>query len=365
MPTITTIRLEACRFEREPELLLEHGNLRVHVFRYRSGVCAVRLVNPEGNLVVLPYQGQQIWSMDFAGRPLAMESAFDEPQATRDFLSTYGAFLLHCGMLAMGNPGPADSHPVHGELPNAPFQEAWVRAGGDETGVYAEIGGAYRHTLAFTCDYRLETAVRLYEAATTVRVAVKLTNLRPEPLAYMYLAHLNFRPFDGGRLVYSAPNGAGQVGWRRPTAEQQLGDPEHCAFVDRIAQNPALLDTLDPAHPFNPEIVLDYRYKADEDGWAHSLQVRPDGYADYVAHRPDELDKVVRWIARTGPEQALGLALPATALAEGYAAEKSKGHLRSLESGRTVEFRYEAGLLPPEQAAAMERKIGTILAGNP
>ncbi|MFC5405406.1 DUF4432 family protein [Cohnella soli] len=361
MPTITTIRLETCRFEREPALLLEHGGLCAHVFRYRSGVCAVKLTNAEGNLVVLPYQGQQIWSMDFAGRSLAMKSTFDEPQETRDFLSTYGAFLLHCGMRAMGNPGKADDHPVHGELPNAPFQDAWLRAGEDTEGAYLEIGGSYRHTLAFTCDYRVETAVRLYEQATTVRITVSLTNLRSEPLEYMYLAHLNFRPVDYGRLVYSAPNGEGQVGMRQPNPELISRNPAYGAFIDKVAKNPALIDVLDPTFPINPEIVLNYRYVADEEGWAHSMQVRPDGYADYVKHRPDELPQVVRWIARTGHEQALGLALPATATAEGYSAEKRKGNVRQLASHQSISFHYEAGLLSPEQTADMERRITSIL----
>jgi hypothetical protein len=36
-------------------------------------------------------------------------------------------------------------------------------------------------------------------------------------------------------------------------------------------------------------------YLADEEGWAHSLQVHPDGSADYVRHRPTELDKSMRY----------------------------------------------------------------------
>lgn len=47
-----------------------------------------------------------------------------------------GAFALHCGALAMGCPGPEDDHQLHGELPNAPYQQAWLQTGSDEDGDY-------------------------------------------------------------------------------------------------------------------------------------------------------------------------------------------------------------------------------------
>ncbi len=46
----------------------------------------------------------------------------------------------------------------------------------------------------------------------------------------------------------------------------------------------------------------------DADGDAHSMQIHPDGYADYVSHRPEELEHGLRWISRTEDEDALGLA---------------------------------------------------------
>ena len=49
----------------------------------------------------------------FLGRPLTMGSMFEEPVADRrTILQTYGAFLLHCGATAMGDPGSEDSHPA-------------------------------------------------------------------------------------------------------------------------------------------------------------------------------------------------------------------------------------------------------------
>ena len=67
------------------------------------------------------------------------DAVFAEPVAASDLLSSYGAFLVHCGATAMGNPGPEGRHPLHGELPQAPFQTARLLAGADGE----EIGRAH------------------------------------------------------------------------------------------------------------------------------------------------------------------------------------------------------------------------------
>lgn len=361
----TTVHLESCVFERHETPLVEHGPLKATIFRYRSGVCGVRLCNGSCDLVVLPYQGQQIWSMTVAGQSLAMLSVFDEPQPTRDFLSTYGGFMQHCGLLSMGSPGPEDDHPVHGELPNAPYQHAFVRAGSDERGPWLEVGGCYRHAVAFTCDYRAEPLIRLYASGTTVQIHMAVTNLKSVPMEYMYLAHVNFKPADYGRLVFSASCTADRVEVYKGLAAPFAPTPAYAEFVERVSMNPAIMNVLDPEHVLDPELLMYFHhYIADREGWAHSLHVQPDGYAGYVKHRPSQLDKVVRWIARTGSEDALGFALPATATPEGYAKEKAKGHIRLLPAKESVLFQVETGLLPPEQATSVEKRIAELLAGT-
>ena len=62
------------------------GGIVVNGFRYRSGVAALRTLNGAGEVIVLPFQGQQVWDATFLGRRLTMGSAFDEPQDTADFL---------------------------------------------------------------------------------------------------------------------------------------------------------------------------------------------------------------------------------------------------------------------------------------
>lgn len=359
MPHPTTIQLDSCRFTPAETLLIEHGKLKASLFRYPSGVDAVRLTNSRGQLVMLPYQGQQIWSMHMDGRNLGMQSIFDQPHPTQNFGATYGAFFLHCGLSGMGHPGPGDTHPLHGELPNAPFQKAWIACGRDDHGDYLELAGDYRHSRAFACDYTASSAVRLYDNAATVPITLTITNHRASPLEYLYLAHINFNPVDHARLVYSAPGRGVQL---MPDFEHSPQSPQYVAFIEKVRANPSLLDTLDPSHQLNPEVVLYYfDYKADRDGWAHSLHIEPTGHGGYVKHRPDELDKVIRWIVRTPNENAIGVALPATATPEGYTREKARGNIRTLVGGATTAIHLEAGLLTPEQTAAMEVHIAEVL----
>jgi hypothetical protein len=125
----TYFHLTESMFSEREQLLLEADTLEASAFRFESGVAAIRLRNELGELVLLPFQGQQIWSASFRGRNITMRSMFDQPRATRNYLETYGGFLLHCGFTSMGVPAAGDTHPLHGELPNAPYKRQLHRAG--------------------------------------------------------------------------------------------------------------------------------------------------------------------------------------------------------------------------------------------
>ena len=104
------------------------------MFLYDSGVQGLRIENELGHIIALPYQGQQIWDCCFLGRNLTMKSMFTDPVPNVGYLQSYGAFLLHCGATAMGVPSKTDTHPLHGELPNAVYERAWLEIGEDEKG---------------------------------------------------------------------------------------------------------------------------------------------------------------------------------------------------------------------------------------
>jgi hypothetical protein len=137
--------------------------------------------------------------------------------------------------------------------------------------------------------------------------------------------------------------------------------PGFAAFLQELSEHPEKHNVLKPGLAFDPEVVFFIDYLADGDGWAHTMQVHPDGSADYIAHRPGELDKGVRWICRTPDQDALGMVLPSTAEPEGYNAEKAKGNVKSLDAGASYHCSMMAGVLTVDEAREMEGKIESII----
>jgi len=369
-PIATQINLVPEQFGERERVVATHGPLAATAFRYSSGVCGLRLENEHGALTVLPYQGQQIWSAEFgcpgvARRNITMRSAFEEPQPTRDFLATFGGFLQHCGLAGVGGPSPQDTHPLHGELPNAPYQTAYLVAGEDGTGPYLGIGGTYRHTMTFGHDYVAEPLVTLHSGAAGFRVAMTITNRKHSDMEMLYLIHANFRPVDHGRVVYSAPCTPQTVRVLTAIPAHIRPRPGYRELLERLAADPALHEVLAPDLAFDPEVVMFIDYVADSAGWAHSMLVHPDGSAETIRHRPVELPRATRWISRTPDHDAIALAEAGTAEPRGYLGAKANGQIRVLKPGERFSCAIEIEVLNPDNARRLEAHIRTMLADRP
>ena len=357
MSSTTEINLNAVKFGRAETQLARHGALVATVFRYASGVAALRITNQVGEIILLPFHGQQIWDAKFHGRRLTMRSMFDEPVNTQDYLGNYGGFLLHCGATAMGNPGPKDNHPLHGELPNAKYQQAGLTLGEDENGAFMELVGAYRHTVAFTHNYVAQPALRIPESCGTLYLNLCITNLKHSAMDLMYLAHVNFKPVDGAELIDTASDDPARVRVRDQFPEFFKPTDQYRNFIKTLQGQPALHRKIEKGRAIDPELVMGLSFQTDSEGWAHSMQLLPDGSADFISHRPDQLPKGVRWITRTADQDALGLFLPATAEADGYSAEKAKGNVISVSAGASFNCALRFGALDREAASTLKQKI--------
>ncbi len=348
-------------FSPQETSFLEAGKLSVSTFIFDSGVLGLRLKNTRGELVMLPYQGMQIWSAEFAGRNLTMKSMFSQPRQTRSYLETYGGFLLHCGFTAMGVPTKDDSHPLHGELPNAPFENVVLESGKDHKGNYLSLTAEYQHTVAFSTNYIARPVVKIYEDSCIFTVELSVENLKKTPMEYLYLAHINFCPVNGGELVYTAAVSPETVRVRSSIPSHVKPGPGYREFLQELARHPERHHHITPELAFDPEVVLFIDYLADEAGWAHTLQIHPDGSADYVKHQPAILDHGVRWICRTPDQDAMGMIEAATAEPEGYLAEKAKGNVKILDPGAVFSYRLEMGVLDPTQTRDMVAHIQKII----
>ena len=208
------------------------------------------------------------------------------------------------------------------------------------------MGGWYRHTVAFTCNYTAEPLTKVHADCGVLDVTMDITNHKVTPMEWMYLAHINFRPVEQGRLVYSAPCDPEHARVRTSIPSHVRPPAGYREFLAELAKDPAKHNVFSNDLPYDPEACFFLDYQADAAGWAH---------------RPEQLDKVIRWIANNGDQGAMGLALPATAEPEGYTAEKAKGYVRMLAPGDTTRIELQAGALTPAQAAEKEKVVSGIL----
>ena len=356
------IALSKHMFEGKERILAQSGKLTASLFVYETGVRAVRLANEHGYIVVLPYKGQQVWDAFFDGRFLNMETMYQEPRNVAHFLDTYGCFVMHCGALRMGCPGPEDDHPLHGDLPYADYGEAVLELGRDAEGRTMGITGLFDYNRAFGEKYHARPMAKLHESSTLVDISMEIENYSHYPMDLMYMCHVNFRPVEGGRIVQS-------VGWDKERMKVRTVIPEHVeaspGFVDFLAQleeNPDLTQTIRAEDEYDPEIAFFIESpRVDADGWSHFMQVHPDGSADYIRYKPSELDHNTRWISRTRDQAGLGLALPATCDPEGYTAERRKGNIKTVPGKGSVSFSVVAGCLNRKEAMNMEETINQLM----
>jgi hypothetical protein len=356
------VSLRKTDFVEKERPFINFEGLKASLFLYESGVHAVRIANEDGYIIVLPYKGQQVWNAYFHGRYLNMKTMYRAPKNTDFFLNTYGCFVMHCGPLRMGCPGPEDDHVLHGELPYADYDEAALVVGEDDRGRYIGVTGVFDYNRAFGEKYRARPLVKLHGGSSLVDILMTVENYSGYSMELMYMCHVNFRPVDHGRIVQS-------VDWAKENMVVRTVIPEHVkasqAFVDFLAsleENPRLTEIIKPEDEYNPEIAFFLNSpKVDESGWSHFMQVHPDESADYIRYKPEELDHNTRWISRTEDQAGLGLALPATCDPEGYTAEKKKGNIKEIPARSSVSFSVVAGYLDQEEAKEMEAFIGKIV----
>lgn len=352
------IELSKAQFSGQEIELVSNNEFQISAFRYSSGVEALRLKTPKADIIVLPFKGQQIWRAEFCGRDLTMGSMFSEPVDTQVYLQTYGAFFIHCGLTGLGAPGPKDTHPLHGEMPNAPFQYAWLEI--DEDIGSLAVCGTYQHTVAFSCNYLATSKVVLGTDDSFLTVDLTVENKRSAPMDLMYLGHANFRPVDHGKLIYAAHYTAENVRVRT-SIPSHISPPEgYVELIDSLAKDPTGHHKFDPAISFDPEVVFAVDMIAGDDGWTHGIQKHPSGVSDWISYQPEQAPVAGRWLCRTGDQQGLGIAFPATSGVEGYHAEKEKGLYVALPAKDSWHISMRMGALDEAGTSTMEQAINKI-----
>lgn len=324
-----------------PSVLARTDLLTVERFAYPSGVTGLVLTSEIGRVVLLPFLGQQVWEARMHGRDLKMASVVARPRTGVGYLANNGAYFVHCGGSAMGNPGPDDDHPLHGELPAAPYEDVTVRLHDGAHGEAVTVSGTHRERVSFGACFDATASVTMVAGSGVLTTTLELSNASAEPRPLMYLAHINLRPAVGGE-VHDPPLPEASV---RTRAAFWTGDDGR-RRVDP-ADVPDIGALLAPGVRVEPELVQSLPAAPDPSGWVVTRQEHAAGGQDVVAFRSAELTHRLRWLRRSPDEQAFGLALPATAEADGVAAETAKGNVRWYAPGDGIRLRIDHGALTP------------------
>lgn len=352
------VALRRASFGEKEREAVRHGGLTASLFRYDTGVEAIRLSNARGSVVVLPYLGQIVWSATFDGVELAMQSMFRAPRPAKVIVETYGCLAYHAGLLRNGVPSPADTHALHGEMPCAEMDEAGIACGKDERGPWIAVTGLREYAMGFGAHYRATPRVVLRDGETGCQIVMEAENLSAAPMDLMYMCHVNFAFAEGARIVQPVPFTPEHVVTRTVIPGHVTPNPDYRALLDDLAVNPARMRALAEPDRYDPEQVFYIKgLKRDTDGLVHFMLARREGDAFAIAWDPGVMPHTIRWILANSDQRVAAFAMPATCEPEGYLAEKRKGNVRALAGGARASFVTRLDYIDADHAAAAARTI--------
>ncbi len=352
------VALRRASFGEKEREAVRHGGLTASLFRYDTGIEAIRLSNARGSVIVLPYLGQIVWSAVFDGVELAMQSMFREPRPAKVIVETYGCLAYHAGLLRNGVPSPADTHALHGEMPCAEMDEAGIACGTDERGPWIAVTGLREYAMGFGAHYRATPRVVLRDGETGCQIVMEVENLSGAPMDLMYMCHVNFAFSEGARIVQPVPFTPEHVAARTVIPGHVVPNPDYRALLDELAVNPARMRALSEPHRYDPEQVFYIKgLKRGADGLVHFMLARREGDAFAIAWDPEAMPHTIRWILANSDQRVAAFAMPATCEPEGYLAEKRKGNVRALAGGAKASFVTRLDYIDAGHAAAAAKTI--------
>lgn len=338
------LHLQKSYFKSTETLLAETPDTKVFTFLYPSGVEAVRILQKRSECIWLPFFSQSLWSWKIDGKEQKFSGFVAEPDySARNFLHNYGAFMVHCGVTAMGNPTSEDNHLHHGELPLARYQQAWIELTEGEYPVSLE--GTYQYNTPFIASYAFSPKLSISEQGTSLLVEATLENTQQTKMHYMYLNHLNFSLEGADRLEY----GLSEFSKRTVTVLHEA--------VDQVIDDPKRFLPVGSITRIEPELVAVMKNEAVYGKVCIHRMHRNDGTSIWVAIDTAHLDHTVAWLTKTPDRSACGFALPSTAGPRGLAEETRQGTVKLLNPKETATFRFIVGLDDKTHREALDNAI--------
>ncbi|QLB13316.1 uncharacterized protein DUF4432 [Bisgaardia hudsonensis] len=334
----TTISLTKNQFSQKENTILENDEFQVVSFKYSSGIEALRVSNSKGFIVVLPFYGQIIWDAVFEGHNLKMKNMFNEPKVGTSIIDTYGCFAFHSGIIRNGCPSPEDDHPLHGEMPCALMDSAWLVL--EKNSI--SVSGSFEYVKGFGDHYLAKPEVTLKSGSSLFDIKMQVTNLANVEMPLQYMCHMNYCYEHGASFSQNIPNEV--ISLRQSIPAHVKPTPKWLDFNDKIKQGNYTLESLNDDEMYDPEIVF---FMDNLQQYQESLEFKmhsPKGHSYITKFSSKELNFATRWILFNSDQQVGAFVLPATCRPEGFLAAKNSGSLIMLAPKETRSFTVTTGI---------------------
>ncbi|MDH3001240.1 DUF4432 domain-containing protein [Chelonobacter oris] len=325
-------------FGKEKRILLQNRQITVAGFQYNSGIEAVTISNGKGFVTVLPFYGQIIWDACFNGHSLKMKNMFKEPKCGHEIIDTYGCFCFHSGLIRNGCPAPEDTHPLHGEMPCARLDKAWLELEPDQIA----ICGEYEYVKGFGDHYLAQPKVIIHADSSLFEIQMQVTNLASVDMPLQYMCHMNYCYEHGAIFSQNIPDSAIQLRESIPAHVQPT--PQWSAFNDKIKQGEYTLTCLDNDDMYNPEIVFFMDNLQQYQKYPEYRMQSPHGHTYLTRFLSAQFNYATRWILYNADQQVGAFVLPATCRPEGYLAAQRNGTLIMLPPHESRCFSVTTGI---------------------
>lgn len=327
------------QFSRHEQEIYHSDHFTVTSFKYASGIEALKMTNSRGYVTLLPYYGQMIWDAEFDGHNLKMHNMFSQPKRGENIVDTYGCFAFHSGLLCNGCPSPEDAHVLHGEMPCADMDQAWLLVDGDQLA----LTGSVEYVKGFGDHYSAQPLVRLTADSAQFDIEMNVTNLASTAMPLQYMCHMNYAYIPGATFRQNIPASALKL--RETVPAHVHPTPQWLQYTQQLQARPAGLTDLNEPEFYDPEIVFfadDLSQYVDN---AEFFMLAPQGHRFVTRFSTKQFNYGTRWILHNGDQKVAAFILPATCRPEGYLAAKEKGTLQMLSPGETRHFSVTTGVV--------------------
>ena len=321
-------------------LLYEDDNFKAETYKFPDGIEALKVSNSRGYLTLLPFYGLIVWDAVFDGIKLKEKDGFKQPHWGNQIADTYGAFEFTSGLLANGNPGPEDHHVQHGEAATARMDHAYLEVGDDDS---ITVQSDYEYIKGFGDHYIEKPSVTLHQDSGLFDIRQHVKNLSGyAPMTLQYMCHLCYAYVDNAVMTSNIPDEAFQL--RTSVPAHVHPTPEWTKFTDELEKSGKMIDKLDDASHYDPEIVF---FSKDLRKYTDKAEFRMDlgnGHSFLTTFDTENLPIVTRWILFNADQQVAAYCLPGTCTPEGQTAAKKAGTLIMLQPGEEKDFHVVTGL---------------------